>query len=123
VAEPRRNEPRPRASELIDRLARGDRLREREKKGLALGELLDVKRAEREVLCLMSPQERMVAYRRGQLSGYQLSVWWSRYPREIPRIDDVPEWIAVTLVDVCEHPEYEARCRRKRVERLRGRPT
>ena len=114
---------RPDAEALIARVRDGECLREREKHGLALGELLGVKRAEREMLELMSAEERMLAYRRGQLSWYQLSVWWSRNPREIPRIDDVPEWIAVTLADICEHPDYVERCRRLRADRLAGRPT
>jgi len=108
------------ANALIARARRGERLREREKRGLTFGERLAVQAAEREFLHAMSPQERLGAYRRGKLSGYQLSIWWSAYPREIPRIDDVPEWIAVTLVDVCEHPEYVERCRRARADRLTG---
>jgi hypothetical protein len=111
------------AAALIERVRAGERLRERDKRALSLAELLNVHRAEREVLDLMSPQERMLAYRRGQLSGYQLSAWWSRYPREIPRIDDVPEWIAATLVDVCEHPDYTERCRCLHAGRLTGGPT
>jgi hypothetical protein len=129
---PRRKEPkverpptghlRPASAELLGRIARGERLREREKRGLRLGERLAVQRAEREALHSMSPEERTLAYRRGQLSGYQLSVWWSHYSHEIPRIDDVPEWIAATLVDVCEHPDYIGRCWRQRADRLTGRP-
>ncbi|MGH2987371.1 MAG: hypothetical protein ACRDLO_11890 [Solirubrobacterales bacterium] len=113
---------RPDAATLIARVRNGERLREREKRGLALGQLLDVRSAERDALELMSPQERKLAYRRGQLSGYQLAVWWSRYPRAIPRIDDVPEWIAVTLADVCEHPDYVERCERLRADRSAGGP-
>ncbi|MQA74709.1 MAG: hypothetical protein GEU88_10285 [Solirubrobacterales bacterium] len=113
----------PDAAELLGRIARGDRLRDREKRGLTVGERLDVQGAERASLDSMSPQERLRAYRRGKLSAYQLSIWWSAYPREIPRINDVPEWIAATLIDVCEHPEYEERCRQLRAQRLSGRPT
>lgn len=76
------------ASALIARAKRGERLREREKRGLTLRERLAVQSAERESLHAMSPQERLGAYRRGRLSGYQLAVWWSASPREIPRIDD-----------------------------------
>jgi hypothetical protein len=108
-----RTPPSP-AGELIERA--------REKRGLTLGDRLAVQRAERERLHSMTPNERLRAYRRGRLSGYQLSVWWSQYPREIPRIDDVPEWIAVTLADICEHPDYVERCRKLRADRLAGRP-
>ena len=115
------NVDRPDTDALLSRVARGERLREREKRGLALAERLAVQRAERQALELMSPQERLTAYRRGQVSGYQLSVWWSLYPVEIPRINDVPEWLAATLVDICEHPDYVERCRQARAARLRGR--
>jgi len=110
-------------AELIRRAREGETLRDREKRGLTLGERLTVQRAERERLHSMTPQERLRTYRRGGLSGYQLSVWWSLYPLEIPRINDVPEWIAATLADICEHPDYEERCRKLGVSRLTGRPT
>lgn len=116
------NVDRPGAVALLSRVAAGERLRERDKRGLTLAERLAVQRAERQALELMSPQERLTAYRRGQLSGYQLSVWWSLFPAEIPRIDDVPEWLAATLVDICEHPDYVERCNRVRAARLSGRP-
>jgi hypothetical protein len=107
-----RTHQRPEVEELIAGALRGERLREAQKRGLTVGERLRVQRAERQVLHPMSPQERLLAYRHAQLSNYQLMVWWSVYPREIPRIDGHPEWIAVTLVDVCEHPDYLARVRR-----------
>jgi hypothetical protein len=114
---------RPGPAELIRRASEGETLREREKRGLTLGDRLAVQRAERHLLQSMTPQERLRTYRRGGLSGYQLSVWWSLYPREIPRINDVPEWIAATLADICEHSDYEQRCRKLGVSRLTGRPT
>jgi hypothetical protein len=77
---------------------------------------------QREVLHAMSPQERLVAYRRGDLSAFQRHFWWNHYPEEVPRINDVVEWIAVTLADICEHPEYEERCRQARARGLRGQP-
>jgi hypothetical protein len=97
------------ADRLVARARDGERISVTEKRGLTLGDLLRVQRAEREVLHSMSARERHRAYRERRLSSYQLSVWWGAYPREIPRIDGHPEWIAVTLVDVCEHPEYRAR--------------
>jgi len=112
----------PNAAELHLRVTRGERLRGHEKRGLKLGERLDLQRAEREALELMSPQERLAVYRRGELSAYQLSAWWSLYPAEIPRVDDVPEWLAATLVDICEHPDYVERCERLRASRLSGGP-
>ena len=109
-------------AELIERARDGERIRQREKRGLTLGERLRVQAAEREVLHEMSPQERIRSYRRGRLSGYQLSVWWSTYPNEVPRIDGHPEWIAATLVDVCESPHYVERLRELGVRRLQGQP-
>ena len=102
------------ADRLVTRAERGGRIAEAEKRGLSLLDLLRVQRSERQVLHRKSPDQRLAAYRDRRLSSYQLSVWWSAYPREIPRIDGHPEWIAVTLVDVCEHPEYRARLRRVR---------
>lgn len=112
---------RPAAEALVAWAAEGEPIHEREKRGLTLRERLAVQRAERDRLHSMIPQERLVAYRRGRLSGYQLSVWWSAYPREVPRVNDVPEWLAATLVDVCEHADYQRRCRRLRAGRLTGR--
>lgn len=100
---------RPRVEELIAGALRGELLREADKRGLTFGERIRVQRAERQVLHAMSPHERLLAYRQGDLSTYQLLVWWGAYPREIPRIDGHPEWIAATLVDVCESPGYQRR--------------
>jgi hypothetical protein len=108
--------------ELIRRIDNGERLLERDKRGLSFDERLALQRAERERLQLMSPDERMVTYRSGRLSAYQLSVWWSICPNEIPRIDGVPEWIAITLVDICEHPDYVKRCERAGARHLAGKP-
>jgi hypothetical protein len=102
------------ADRLVARARDGERISVAEKRGLMLGDLLRVQGAEREVLHSMSPSERHRAYRERRLSSYQLGVWWGAYPREIPRIDGHPEWIAVTLVDVCENREYRARLRRDR---------
>src|SRR4051794_8315370 len=104
----------PIADRLVIRAESGGRVAEAGKRGLSVLDLLRVQRAERQAIHRMSPERRLRAYRRRRLSSYQLSVWWSAYPREIPRIDGHPEWIAVTLVDVCEHPEYRARVRRAR---------
>jgi hypothetical protein len=86
------------------------------------GARLEERHHQREALHAMSPQERLVAYRRGELSAFQRHAWWNFYPEEVPRINDVVEWIAVTLVDICEHPEYEERCRQARAAGLRGQP-
>jgi hypothetical protein len=104
----------PIADRLVIRAESGGRIAEAEKRGLSVLDLLRVQRAERQAIHRLSPERRLLAYRRRRFSAYQLSVWWSAYPREIPRIDGHPEWIAVTLVDVCEHPEYRARLRRAR---------
>lgn len=100
------------ADRLVARARRGQRLLEAEKRRLTVLDRLRVQRAEREVLHAMTAKQRHQAYRERRLSSYQLSIWWGAYPREIPRIDGHPEWIAATLVDVCEHPEFRARLRR-----------
>jgi hypothetical protein len=113
---------RANVDELISRVRDGERLFERDKHGLGLAERLAVQRVEREQLELFGPEERLTAYRKGRLSAYQLSIWWSSWPNEIPYIDGVPEWIAITLVDICEHPDYVERCKRAGVDHLAGKP-
>ncbi len=82
-----------------------------EKRHLSLGSRLRVQRAEREIVDRMTPQQRLHAYREGRLSAYQRNHWLCQYPREVPMIDDVPKWIAVTLVDVIDAKNPSPRVR------------
>lgn len=40
---------------------------------------------------------RLRAYRRGELSAADVSIWVGLYPAEVPTVNDEFEWIAATL--------------------------
>jgi hypothetical protein len=42
----------------------------------------------------------MAAYRAGELTHQQLSIWAARYPDEVPVINGEFAWIALTLADL-----------------------
>jgi hypothetical protein len=50
----------------------------------------------------MSPAQRVVAMRRGELSYERLAAWSSRHPEQIPMINGELEWIAAKMPEVCE---------------------
>ncbi len=49
-----------------------------------------------ERLGLMSPEERLRAYRAGVLTRAERSAWAGAYPEEVPLVNDEVEWIALT---------------------------
>jgi hypothetical protein len=53
-------------------------------------------------LWAMTPDERVVAMRNGDLSLSQLAAWSRRAPQEVPRIGGEFEWIVVSLIDFIE---------------------
>jgi hypothetical protein len=48
----------------------------------------------------MTPEERLYRYREGRLTAYQGRVWEAEFPREIPRVNGIPEWRARHSTDV-----------------------
>jgi hypothetical protein len=62
--------------------------------------------AERETrlqaLWRMTPNERIAAMRRGDLSMEQCCAWAARYPRQVPLINGEFEFIATYLPEICE---------------------
>ena len=67
----------------------------------------DLEREERrqtalDALWRMSPDERVAAMRRGELSLDQLCAWSRRRPHEVPKIGNEFEWIVVSTVDFIE---------------------
>ena len=56
--------------------------------------------AQAEQLRRMTPEERLLRYRKGRLTAYQGSVWESEFPKEIPRVNGIPEWRARHSADV-----------------------
>ena len=55
-----------------------------------------------EALWRMTPNERIAAMRRGDLSMEQCCAWASRYPRQVPLINGEWEFIAAYMPEVCE---------------------
>jgi hypothetical protein len=56
-------------------------------------------------LWAMSPQERVVAMRRGELNSLQLYEWASRAPHEVPLLNGEFEFIAITTPEVADRPD------------------
>jgi hypothetical protein len=56
--------------------------------------------AQAEQLRRMTPEERMLRYREGKLTAYQGQVWEVEFPKEIPRVNGIPEWRARHSADV-----------------------
>jgi len=42
----------------------------------------------------MTPEERLLRYRKGALTAYQGRVWEAEFPKEVPRVNGIPEWRA-----------------------------
>jgi hypothetical protein len=55
-----------------------------------------------EALWRMTPNERIAAMRRGDLSMEQCCAWAARYPHQVPLINDEFEFIAAYMPEVCE---------------------
>ena len=55
-----------------------------------------------EALWRMTPNERIAAMRRGELSMEQCCAWASRYPRQVPLINGEWEFIAAYMPEVAE---------------------
>ena len=67
------------------------------------------RRAELDALERMTPEERLMRYRKGQLTIRQGWAWWDRHPGEVPTIDGHPEWFARTLCDVADSRSARSR--------------
>ena len=50
----------------------------------------------------MTPNERIAAMRRGDLSMEQCCAWASRHPDQVPLINGEWEFIAAYMLEVCE---------------------
>jgi hypothetical protein len=72
-----------------------------------LSERLSAQLAEREALHRMTPAQRLLRSRRGELTPHQRGVWCANYPSEIPMVNDVPVWIAQTLCDIVDEGEED----------------
>ena len=50
----------------------------------------------------MTPEQRVAAMRRGDLTYEQLAAWSARHPDEVPTAHGEFEWIVAKLAEVCE---------------------
>lgn len=50
----------------------------------------------------MSPQQRVVAMRRAELTFEELDAWRTRHPEQVPMLNGEFEWIAINTPEVCE---------------------
>lgn len=55
-----------------------------------------------EALWRMTPNERIAAMRRGDVSMEQCCAWAARHPRQVPLINGEFEFIAAYMPEVCE---------------------
>jgi hypothetical protein len=58
--------------------------------------------AQAEQLRRMTPEERLLRYRQGRLTAYQGQVWETEFPKEVPRVNGIPEWRARHSVEVVD---------------------
>ena len=50
----------------------------------------------------MTPEQRVAAMRRGDLTYEQLAAWSARHPDQVPMVHGEFEWIVAKLAEVCE---------------------
>jgi hypothetical protein len=50
----------------------------------------------------MTPEQRVAAMRRGDLTYEQLAAWSARHPDQVPTVHGEFEWIVAKLAEVCE---------------------
>ena len=50
----------------------------------------------------MSPEQRVAAMRRGELTLEQLAAWSARHPEQVPMLNGEFEWITIRMAEVCE---------------------
>ena len=50
----------------------------------------------------MTPEQRVAAMRRGDLTYEQLAAWSARHPDEVPTVHGEFEWIVAKLAEACE---------------------
>ena len=50
----------------------------------------------------MTPEQRVAAMRRGDLTYEQLAAWSARHPEQVPTVHGEFEWIVAKLAETCE---------------------
>lgn len=60
----------------------------------------------------LSPEERIAAMRRGELTLKALAEWSRQAPHEVPRVNGEWEWIAASTPEVAEQVQARSTCQR-----------
>ncbi|MEZ4588705.1 MAG: hypothetical protein R2909_20195 [Gemmatimonadales bacterium] len=48
----------------------------------------------------MTPSRRVAVYQEGGFSRHERAIWASRYPEEVPMVNDEFEWLALASADL-----------------------
>ena len=62
----------------------------------------ELRRAEEMVVDQLDREELVARLRRGSLTAHMCDYWEARRPKEVPRLNGLPIWIAARLVDVVD---------------------
>ena len=62
----------------------------------------ELRRAEEMVVDQLDREDLVTRLRKGRLTRHMCDYWEARRPREVPRLNGLPIWIAARLVDVVD---------------------
>ena len=62
----------------------------------------ELRRAEEMVVDQLDGEELVARLRQGRLTAHMCDYWEARRPREVPRLNGLPIWVAARLVDVVD---------------------
>jgi hypothetical protein len=62
----------------------------------------ELRRAEEMVVDQLDREELVARLRQGRLTGHMCDYWEARRPKEVPRLNGLPIWVAARLVDVVD---------------------
>lgn len=91
-----RRDPVPGLLERLRRESNGDEVFRLDPRVTAL------RRAEEMVIDQLDREELLARLREGRLTRHMCDYWEARRPREVPRLNGLPIWIAARLVDVVD---------------------
>jgi hypothetical protein len=64
--------------------------------------ITELRRAEEMVVDQLDHEELVARLRQGRLTRHMCDYWEARRPREVPRLNGLPIWVAARLVDVVD---------------------
>ncbi len=91
-----RREPVPGLLERLRREATGGELFRLDPR------VTELRRAEEMVVDQLDREELVTRLRKGRLTRHMCDYWEARRPREVPRLNGLPIWVAARLVDVVD---------------------